>query len=111
MSHTGGRRATEELRSPGSVGSGGYPKQKPGDVGDQEPGGGQGGDNGVGGVGRVPGWVLYQRRQGRSCLQKKEWPVVLRAPGRSRSIHDRPLTRCPHSHGGRAPENCLVRGG
>lgn len=53
---------------PGSVCSGGCPKRKPGDLGNQEPGEGWGEENGVGGVGGVPGWVLYQRSQGRSCF-------------------------------------------
>lgn len=50
-------------------------------LGNPEPGEGQGEENGEGGVGAGPGWVLYQKSQGANCFQKREWPVVLQATG------------------------------
>ena len=68
-----GQRAIEKLVSLMVVSSRGFPKQKPGDLGHQEPGEAQGQGNGVGKI----GGACYQRSQGRSCFQKKEWARVL----------------------------------
>lgn len=86
LSHTAGQRATEKLMSLMVVGGREYPRQKPGVLGHQEPGEAMEQGKQVECQGEY-----YQRSQGRSSFQKREWPVVLHATRRTRNVHERPL--------------------
>lgn len=90
---------------PGSEGSGGCPKHRSGDLGNQEPGGHQGEENGVGGRTR---WG--RQNAGMGVVAEEPGEELFPEKGVARNIHERCLDVHHTIMVGDCRENCSVYG-